>query len=278
MCINLGWKVNFHIISSWMFQPFLLYDFDAYFIAHFLPLDLTFWSFEDSILSFLLPFISTPSQNILHSSALPEYKAASLKKPRFILSHYGAFKTCFDWLILIATFYVAIVVPFGASFRDNLNIEHIRTIYMDVFVEIIFIIGTKSYFFFLPSFQICILFPSWFSILQNNIPDKKNRTVNPFIYSWPFLLSLILVPGQILFYPFVQHMSTRKEKWSPIPSQLWCTTSRDGSSVISWQLFHSTSFTLRTFTPGYAITPFFKPLLPSTQSPLPQLIPMYVSL
>lgn len=99
-----------------------------------------------SILSFLSPFILTPLQNILHSSALPEYKAASLKKPRFILSHYGAFKTCFDWLILIATFYVAIVVPFGASFRDNLNIEHIRTIYMDVFVEIIFIIGTKSAF------------------------------------------------------------------------------------------------------------------------------------
>lgn len=71
---------------------------------------------------------------------MPEYTAASLKKPRFILSHYGAFKTCFDWLILIATFYVAILVPFSASFRDKQNKEPIRTISIDVFVEIIFII------------------------------------------------------------------------------------------------------------------------------------------
>lgn len=64
-----------------------------------------------------------------------------MKKPKFILSHYGAFKTCFDWLILIATFYVAILVPFSASFRDQQNkAEPVGTIYVDVFVEIIFII------------------------------------------------------------------------------------------------------------------------------------------
>lgn len=82
-----------------------------------------------------------PAQNLLHTSALPEYTAATLKKPHFILSHYGAFKTAFDWLILIATFYVAIVVPFSATFRDKQNKEPIRTIYLDVFVEVIFIIG-----------------------------------------------------------------------------------------------------------------------------------------
>uniref|UniRef100_T1KB19 PAC domain-containing protein n=1 Tax=Tetranychus urticae TaxID=32264 RepID=T1KB19_TETUR len=79
------------------------------------------------------------NNNLLHSSSLPEYKAATIKKPRFILSHYGAFKTCWDWLILIATFYVAIVVPYSASFRESNDTP--ATIYTDVFVEIVFIIG-----------------------------------------------------------------------------------------------------------------------------------------
>lgn len=41
-------------------------------------------------------------QNLLHSDAapLPEYKTQAVKKSRFILSHYGIFKGCWDWLIL----------------------------------------------------------------------------------------------------------------------------------------------------------------------------------
>lgn len=95
-----------------------------------------------SVMQLLTLTLFLCSQNLLHTSSLPEYTAATLKKPQFILSHYGAFKTAFDWLILIATFYVAIVVPFSATFRDKNNKEPIRTIYLDVFVEVIFIIGT----------------------------------------------------------------------------------------------------------------------------------------
>ncbi|XP_064474525.1 potassium voltage-gated channel subfamily H member 8-like isoform X2 [Ornithodoros turicata] len=58
------------------------------------------------------------NNNLLHSTALPEYKTAAIKKSRFILSHYGAFKTCWDWLILIATVYVAVVVPYTACFGE----------------------------------------------------------------------------------------------------------------------------------------------------------------
>lgn len=57
---------------------------------------------------------------------------------------YRAFKTFWDWLILIATFYVAMVVPFSASFRDSMNREPLRTIYTDIFVEVVFIIGEWS--------------------------------------------------------------------------------------------------------------------------------------
>ncbi|KZC10472.1 Potassium voltage-gated channel subfamily H member 8 [Dufourea novaeangliae] len=76
--------------------------------------------------------------NLLHSTAapLPEYKTTGIKKSQFVLSHYGGFKSCWDWLILIATFYVAIVVPFNASF---INTDR-PTMVSDVVVEALFII------------------------------------------------------------------------------------------------------------------------------------------
>jgi len=78
-------------------------------------------------------------QTLLHSTAppLPEYKTSAIKKSQFILSHYGGFKSCWDWLILIATFYVAIIVPYNASF---INIDR-PTMVSDVVVEVLFIIG-----------------------------------------------------------------------------------------------------------------------------------------
>ncbi|XP_076679483.1 eag-like K[+] channel isoform X4 [Andrena cerasifolii] len=78
------------------------------------------------------------NNNLLHSTAapLPEYKTTGIKKSQFILSHYGGFKSCWDWLILIATFYVAVVVPFNASF---INTDR-PTMVSDVVVEALFII------------------------------------------------------------------------------------------------------------------------------------------
>lgn len=68
---------------------------------------------------------------------MPEYKTSAIKKSRFIISHYGMFKNGWDWLILMATFYVAVVVPYNASF---LNSER-PSVIMDVFVEALFFIG-----------------------------------------------------------------------------------------------------------------------------------------
>ncbi|KAL6261749.1 hypothetical protein P5V15_006838 [Pogonomyrmex californicus] len=78
------------------------------------------------------------NNTILHSTAppLPEYKTTAVKKSQFILSHYGGFKSCWDWLILIATFYVAIIVPYNASF---INTDR-PTMVSDVVVEVLFII------------------------------------------------------------------------------------------------------------------------------------------
>ncbi|KAK4875230.1 hypothetical protein RN001_011652 [Aquatica leii] len=76
------------------------------------------------------------NNNLLSSTAapLPEYKTTSAKKSRFILSHYGTFKTCWDWLILMATFYVAVVVPYNASFVNSGR----PSVVMDVVVEGLF--------------------------------------------------------------------------------------------------------------------------------------------
>lgn len=78
-------------------------------------------------------------QTLLQASnaPLPEYKTSALQKSRFVLSHYGVFKTCWDWLILIATFYVAIVVPYNASFVNTDRISMVS----DVVVEALFIVG-----------------------------------------------------------------------------------------------------------------------------------------
>lgn len=79
-------------------------------------------------------------QNLLHTTIepLPEYKTQSLKKSRFILSHYGVFKGFWDWLILVSTFYVAFVVPYNAAF---VQVEGRVTMASDVVVEALFIIG-----------------------------------------------------------------------------------------------------------------------------------------
>lgn len=88
-----------------------------------------------------LQFPFTIIQNLLHTTTiepLPEYKTQSLKKSRFILSHYGVFKGFWDWLILVSTFYVAFVVPYNAAFVQG---EGRLTMASDVVVEALFIVG-----------------------------------------------------------------------------------------------------------------------------------------
>ncbi|XP_072431830.1 voltage-gated delayed rectifier potassium channel KCNH8 [Chiloscyllium punctatum] len=74
--------------------------------------------------------------------ALPEYKVADAKKSKFILLHYSTFKALWDWLILLATFYVAVTVPYNVCFigiDENLPSARSTTV-SDISVEILFII------------------------------------------------------------------------------------------------------------------------------------------
>lgn len=66
----------------------------------------------------LQSLLSPPATNI---QPLPEYKTEAAKKPRWVIAHYGMFKTCWDVIVLLGTIYVAIVVPYNACFIENLE-------------------------------------------------------------------------------------------------------------------------------------------------------------
>ncbi|KAJ8320244.1 hypothetical protein KUTeg_001831 [Tegillarca granosa] len=73
------------------------------------------------------------------STKMPEYKVQEVKKSRFVIAHYGIFKIGWDWLILLCTFYTAIMVPYNASFI-TVDGNYRSSIYSDVVVESLFII------------------------------------------------------------------------------------------------------------------------------------------
>uniref|UniRef100_A0A674PMP6 Voltage-gated delayed rectifier potassium channel KCNH4 n=1 Tax=Takifugu rubripes TaxID=31033 RepID=A0A674PMP6_TAKRU len=77
---------------------------------------------------------------------IPEYKVADIQKSCFVLLHYGTFKAGWDWLILLATFYVAITVPYNVCFtaveirEDGGSSARNPPSVSDILVEILFII------------------------------------------------------------------------------------------------------------------------------------------
>uniref|UniRef100_A0A668AW70 Voltage-gated delayed rectifier potassium channel KCNH4 n=1 Tax=Myripristis murdjan TaxID=586833 RepID=A0A668AW70_9TELE len=71
--------------------------------------------------------------------ALPEYKVADAKKSKFILLHFSTFKAGWDWLILLATFYVAVTVPYNVCFIGDDDMTRSTTA-SDIVVELLFII------------------------------------------------------------------------------------------------------------------------------------------
>ncbi|XP_044028107.1 potassium voltage-gated channel subfamily H member 8 isoform X2 [Siniperca chuatsi] len=107
--------------------------------------------------------------------ALPEYKVADAKKSKFILLHFSTFKAGWDWLILLATFYVAVTVPYNVCFiGDDDDLTRSTTV-SDIAVEILFIIDivfnfrttyvSKSGQVIFEARQICIHYlTTWFII------------------------------------------------------------------------------------------------------------------
>lgn len=78
---------------------------------------------------------------------MPVYKVAAVRKSRFILLHFSVFKAVWDWLILLATFYVAVAVPYDICFvshtegSDHHSLVSHSTVGSDIAVEMLFIMG-----------------------------------------------------------------------------------------------------------------------------------------
>ncbi|XP_056284003.1 potassium voltage-gated channel subfamily H member 5-like isoform X3 [Pseudoliparis swirei] len=74
----------------------------------------------------------------LGSDILPQYKQEAPKTPPHIILHYCTFKTTWDWVILVLTFYTAIMVPYNVSFKTKQN--NLAWLVLDSVVDIIFLI------------------------------------------------------------------------------------------------------------------------------------------
>uniref|UniRef100_A0A8C9RSD3 Potassium voltage-gated channel subfamily H member 5 n=1 Tax=Scleropages formosus TaxID=113540 RepID=A0A8C9RSD3_SCLFO len=74
----------------------------------------------------------------LSSDILPQYKQEAPKTPPHIILHYCTFKTTWDWVILILTFYTAIMVPYNVSFKTKQN--NIAWLVLDSVVDVIFLV------------------------------------------------------------------------------------------------------------------------------------------
>uniref|UniRef100_A0A3P8XP34 Potassium voltage-gated channel, subfamily H (eag-related), member 5b n=1 Tax=Esox lucius TaxID=8010 RepID=A0A3P8XP34_ESOLU len=74
----------------------------------------------------------------LGSDILPQYKQEAPKTPPHIILHYCTFKTTWDWVILILTFYTAIMVPYNVSFKTKQN--NLAWLVLDSVVDVIFLV------------------------------------------------------------------------------------------------------------------------------------------
>ncbi|XP_011498400.1 PREDICTED: potassium voltage-gated channel subfamily H member 8 [Ceratosolen solmsi marchali] len=122
---------------------------------------------------------------LLHSTTtpLPEYKTTTLKKSQFVLSHYGLFKTCWDWLLLLATLYVAVVVPYNASF---INTDR-PTMVSDVVVEVIFII------------DIVLNFRTTYVNRKGEVVSNSKSIAWNYFKSWFFVDAVAALPFDLLY-------------------------------------------------------------------------------
>ncbi|CAL8316115.1 unnamed protein product [Merluccius merluccius] len=76
----------------------------------------------------------------LGSDILPQYKQEAPKTPPHIILHYCTFKTTWDWVILILTFYTAIMVPYNVSFKHKQPSSNMAWLVVDSVVDVIFLV------------------------------------------------------------------------------------------------------------------------------------------
>ena len=74
-----------------------------------------------------------------NAEVLPQYRQEAPKTPHHIILHYSAFKTIWDWMILVLTFYTSVMVPYNAAFRSK-TIADIPLLVVDSVVDVVFFV------------------------------------------------------------------------------------------------------------------------------------------
>ncbi|KAL5005757.1 hypothetical protein ScPMuIL_016915 [Solemya velum] len=120
------------------------------------------------------------------SGKMPEYKVQEVTKSPFIIVHYGIFKIGWDWLILLCTFYTAIMVPFNAAFI-TIHGGSRSSIYSDVVVEILFIL------------DIVLNFRTSFVNKSGQVVYDARQIVINYIKGWFLLDLLAAIPFDFLY-------------------------------------------------------------------------------
>ncbi|XP_058478312.1 potassium voltage-gated channel subfamily H member 8-like isoform X2 [Solea solea] len=128
-----------------------------------------------------------------NANPVPEYKVADIQKSRLILLHYGAFKACWDWLILLATFYVAVTVPYNVCFttvevrEEGSSVARNPPSVSDILVEILFIIDIVLNFR-----------TTYVSTSGQVVYDARSICVH-YVTSWLFVDLIAALPFDLLY-------------------------------------------------------------------------------
>ncbi|CAH2224194.1 potassium voltage-gated channel subfamily H member 3 [Pelobates cultripes] len=124
---------------------------------------------------------------------VPEYKVVSMRKSPFILLHYGTFKSCWDCLILLATFYVAVTVPYSVCFssgkEEGIASPRSPPSPCDLTVEVLFIL------------DIVLNFRTTFVSQSGQVVFSSRLIFIHYIRTW-FLLDLLAALPVDLLYSF----------------------------------------------------------------------------
>uniref|UniRef100_A0A668US33 Voltage-gated delayed rectifier potassium channel KCNH4 n=1 Tax=Oreochromis aureus TaxID=47969 RepID=A0A668US33_OREAU len=117
---------------------------------------------------------------------------AAIQKSRFILLHYGTFKAGWDWLILLATFYVAVTVPYNVCFtvgggRDEGSASRSPPSVSDILVEILFIL------------DIVLNFRTTFVSTSGQVVYDARSICVHYVTTWLFVDLIAALPFDLLY-------------------------------------------------------------------------------
>lgn len=127
-----------------------------------------------------IKFVCFQVMNI-NAELLPQYRHETPKTPPHIILHYCTFKTCWDWLILLLTFYTAVFVPYNVTLKLK-TMDTVPLLVIDSMVDVVFFL------------DIIMNFHTTFVGTNGEVGHTRNFTlsIHSTIIVWECLISMKL--------------------------------------------------------------------------------------